>query len=58
MALEKSHGSPDAVWDTQDSSEETAYECLACGWRTTGESNPGACPDCNEALRNCGMPME
>ncbi|ADD04597.1 small CPxCG-related zinc finger protein [Natrialba magadii ATCC 43099] len=40
-----------------DPSEESVYECFACGTVVTAVA-PGSCPDCSDDMRNRGTPIE
>lgn len=41
-----------------DADEETVYECLSCGHRVVSAGSPVECPECEDALRNTGVPLE
>ncbi|MFB9809183.1 rubrerythrin-like domain-containing protein [Haladaptatus pallidirubidus] len=41
-----------------DPNEERPYECFACGNIIINDTNPGACPDCSNPMRNRQMPIE
>jgi rubrerythrin len=42
---------------TIDPSEESTYECFACG-TVVRASAPGVCPDCGADMRNRQTPLE
>lgn len=38
--------------------EDSLFECLSCGSRTTTDSHLGACPDCGGAVKNIAVAQE
>ncbi|WP_227378530.1 rubrerythrin-like domain-containing protein [Haladaptatus halobius] len=43
---------------TQNSDEESPYECFKCGNVIVTEDNPVSCPDCSGPMRNRQTPLE
>jgi rubrerythrin len=41
-----------------EATEQSIYECFACGRVVEADSNPVTCPDCGCEIRNRGTPIE